>query len=239
MIKCFVDDFPFDRLHFFNSLKKYGFYEGELKPNTTHILFIDTPERSINMINELMYYKSLNIKIVFAFYDEARFRVVDELIKIGVVDKLILFDKQYQNRFDIDTYISDYFVNEELFPITKSEPIYDKKCYYGNLINRVLDDNTEYIEIESFEDLYKKIQEYKKFVVIDVGRSENGYGIIHHNKAKFVESLMCGVPTECDSGIKTINYDKFINMENIDINEIREINRRVINDFVNNLKDGK
>ena len=237
MVKCIVDNFPFNRQHFFNTIKKFDniFYEGDIKEGTTHILFIDLPENALNMISEIKHYKSLGIEIVYSFYDPYRFDYVDRLINMNLVDKLILFDKKYINRFNVKTYISDYFVNEDLFPINKVYPIYDKKCYFGNLINRNLDDNTDHLVIENFETLYKKVQEYKKMVVFDIGRLIDGT-IIHHNKAKYIESLMCGIPVECDEFIKTINYEQFKNFIDIDIDQIRDINKKVIKDFINIFK---
>lgn len=239
MIKCIVDNFPFNREHFFNTIKKNDniFYEGDLKEGTTHILFIDLPEVALNMINEIVYYKSLGIKIIYSFYDPYRFEYIDKLINMKLVDKLILFDEQYKDRFDVDTYISDYFVNEDLFPISKIEPIHKKKCYFGNLLNnRKLDEYTDHLLIENFKTLYKKVQEYEKVVIFDTGRLMDG-SIIHHNKAKFIESLMCGVSTECGPFIKTINYNHFLDYSNIDINLIRNINQRVIKDFINIFKN--
>lgn len=237
MVKCIVDEFPFNRQHFFNTIKKNKiFYEGNLRENTTHILFIDIPENAFNMIDEILYYKSLGIEIVYSFYDPYRFNYVDKLIEINLVDKLILFDKKYKDRFNIDTYISDYFVNEDLFPVNKIENIYDRKCYFGNLLNnRNLDDNTDHLIIDEFEILYKKVQQYKKVVVFDTGRLMDGT-IINHNKAKFIESIMCGVPAQCDKYIDTINYNTFLNNDNISIELIRNINQKVIKDFINIFK---
>jgi len=238
MVKCIVDNFPFSREHFFNSIKKMDniFYEGNIKEGTTHILFIDLPENALNMISELKYYKSLGIEIVYSFYDPYRFDCIYELINMNLVDKLILFDKQYINKFNVKTYISDYFVNEDLFPINKIYPLYDKKCYFGNLIERKLDDNTDHLVILEFKDLYKKVQEYKKLVVFDIGRLSDGT-IIHHNKVKYIEALMCGVSAECQEFIKTLNYDKFIDSIDIDINVIRDINKRVIKEFIDIFKN--
>jgi len=238
MVKCIVDDFPFNRQHFFNTIKKMDniFYEGDIREGTTHILFIDLPERALNMISELKYYKSLGIEIVYSFYDPYRFDCIYELINMNLVDKLILFDKQYINKFNVKTYISDYFVNEDLFPINKIYPLYDKKCYFGNLIERKLDDNTEHLVIVEFEDLYKKVQEYKKLVVLDIGRLSDGT-IIHYNKVKYIEALMCGVTAECQEFIKTLNYEKFKDSIDIDINVIRDINRRVIKEFIDIFKN--
>ena len=238
MVKCIVDNFPFNREHFFNAIKNFDsiFYEGDLKEGTTHILFIDLPENAFNMVNELEHYKSLGIQIVYAFYDPFRFECIDTLIGMDLVNKLVLFDKKYSNRFSVETYISDYFVNEDLFPINKVDPKYDKKCYFGHLMNRNLDDNTDHLSIQDFKLLYKEVQQYKKAVVFDVGILSDGT-IIHHNKAKYVECLMCGVPAECGDSIKTINYEQFSNATDININQIRSINREVIKDFTKIFKD--
>jgi hypothetical protein len=255
-IRCIIGQFSpnqelcFSHQHIYLSLKKYAdCYTGPLQEDTTHVLFIDGIENVISMKSEVLLMKEKGIKVISAFYDEPRFKIADVCIEQNLVDKLILFDKQYKERFDFSVYISDYFVNEDLFP-QQLESHNENTCYFGHLLyNRVMPsgcnkitDNTNYINF------YNIIKEYNGCVVFDTGRSEDSDKVIvHSNKAKVLEALMCGVNAYCQSGVKTKNYDRFLKPFTsgaLDINpvefkqeEIREINKSVIIEFLNECKN--
>ena len=243
------NDLCFNRKHIFSSLSKISnFYEGDFQPNTTHILFIDLVENVLGMKEYVLDMKKSNIKIIVSFFDEARFKITQDCIDLGLIDKLILFDKQYQFRFpNTPTYISDYFLNQDLFPIKYKESS-SLCCYFGhntydrNLPNSII----KIVDLTKYENLYETVQEFNGVLVFDTGRSECGEKIIHHNKAKAIEALMCGVNAYCQSGINTINYNNYISKYEsyknpisieFDQKEIFELNKKVIYNFISEIKN--
>ena len=218
-IYCVIGQFSpneqlcFSRQHIFASLNKYAnCYTGELQEGTTHALFIDVIENVVNMEAQVKEMKEKGVKVISIFYDEPRLKIADYCIKKKLVDKIILFDNQYKNRFDFNVYISDFFVNESLFP-TALEAHKLTTCYFGHLLyNRVLPEGCDKItDSSNYINFYNTIKEYNGCVVFDTGRGEDSDKvIIHSNKAKAVEALMCGVNAYCQEGIKTKKYDKFL-----------------------------
>jgi hypothetical protein len=234
MIKCTFDpSFEFNYTHGFKALKNinpFAFYQdkGQTQPDTKYWLFIDMPETILQRKFEVTLAKVQGIKIIAMVYDEARFPLVDLLISQGLVDKLILFDGQYRNRFNIPIFISDYYVNPDVFPALQSHRN-GKMCYFGHqLYDRILPQNTDYIKKDTLEEVYLKASQYTKGYVASTGKGEHG-GIIHHNKAKFIEMLFCGLKVECQMGINTLNYEHYKNKQITvdDLNSIYYINTRV------------
>lgn len=252
IVQCIIGKFSddpnlcFSRQHMFIPLTQYGnFYEGEFRKDTTHILFIDIVENVLKNKDYILEKKNKGVKIIAAFFDEARFGVADICIRLNLIDKLILFDKQYKDRFNIDTYISDYFLNENLFKL-KIKSDSKNICYFGhNLYNRYLPNIVTKIEVSNYIELYEKVQEFNGVLIFDTGKSECGFKIIHHNKAKALEALMCGVNAYCQDGIKTINYNNYLkttsdikDIPNVSFSqsEIFNINKSVIIQFIKEIK---
>lgn len=234
MIKCTFDSsFEYNYLHGFRGLYDmypFSFYQdnGKTISGTKYWLFIDMPEVIDFRRKEIIEAKKENIKIISLFYDEYRFPTVDHLISENLIDKLILFDKQYSNRFNIDSYVSDYYLSDSIFPTFKDIKN-GKMCYFGHKkFNRVLPQDCDYIVNNSLEELYEKASNYTKGYVFSTGKGEDG-GIIYHNKGKFLEMLFCGLYVECQKGLNTINYEQFKNtkIEKSDIETLCEINRKV------------
>ena len=234
MIKCTFDSsFEYNKIHGFYGLKEMFpsyFYEdtGKTLRGTKYWLFIDTPEAINDRKNEVIKSKKQGIKIISLFYDESRFPAVDRLISEGLIDKLILFDKQYKDRFRLDTYVSDYYLSDSVFPDFE-EPRNGKMCYFGHtLYDRSLPKACRRIYEKSLSELYNKASKYTKGYVATTGAGENG-GIIYHNKAKFLEMLFCGLQVLCQDGLNTINYEKFKNKEisKSDLKELHKINKFV------------
>jgi len=192
------------------------------------------------MIKFLKPVKDKGIKVVICVYDPARFPYLDPLI--DYFDKIILFDQKFKNRFPIPTYISDYFLNEELFS-KPPESYGNKVCYFGHLNDRDLPEGVVHIKSDSLKALYKNVQNFNGVYVFDIGNDEKGErGKMHHNKAKAIEVLMCGRNVYAMDRIKTKAYDKFIlpaneykNCPPVSFNqqEIFELNRKCIRDFIN------
>lgn len=234
MIKCTFDpSFEFNHVHGFlglYSINPYAFYEdrGQTLPDTKIWLFIDMPETILQRKHEVIQAKKLGIKIISLFYDEARFPVVDLLIEQGLVDKLILFDDQYRNRFNIPTFISDYYVSEVPFDFEPQQRN-GKMCYFGHkLYDRILPKSCKHISAPTLKETYQIASIHSKGYVASTGKGEHGQ-IIHHNKAKFIEMLFCGLQVECQMGINTLNYEHYKNKEitSSDLSTIRYINTRV------------
>lgn len=243
MIKCTFDrSFPFNYEHGFLALKQHAdefgdaeLYEdqGETIDGTKVWLFIDMPETIKARKAEVKEAKKQGIKIVSLFYDPARFPLVDQLIAEGLIDELILFDKNHRGRFPIPTFISDYYVNASLFPQFKEERN-GKMCYFGHLqVDRELPAKCKHIKMDDFKALYEAASYHSKGWCPSSGKDEQG-GILHHNKAKFIEMLFCGLEGECQKGIDTLNYN-FYRGRKIDMGDVYQmsfINARVINELI-------
>jgi hypothetical protein len=175
------------------------------------LLLLDFLPYSDVAVNTFKKWKDRGVKIVVAVYDPLRFVHVGMLAPL--IDKLILFDQKWQNKFpDVKTYVSDYPVNEDL--IQPTEQTKQGVCYFGHLeeSRRDLPEGVEHIKTPPGATLYSKIQEYRGAIVFDHGLSEGGYNspLDHYNKAKAVEVLMCGRQAYCMAGIKTKAYDDFL-----------------------------
>lgn len=236
MVRCTLDlSFEYNVVHGYYSIfdldNRFYLDNGDFIPNTDTWLFIDMPERVVDMSDEVLLAKSEGVKIVLLFYDEIRFPIVDYLIDVGLIDKIILFDKKYQYRFPIETYISDYYVNEKAFPMNITKKYYDR-CYFGSILADRIKPGLKYIRTKHFDKLYRFVSEYKN-AYAPSATDCNG-DIIHYNKGKFIEYLFCRMNVECGEGIKTINYE---NYKSIDIDdrlfeEIRVINKSVIEKLI-------
>jgi len=243
MIKCTFDgSFEFNKVHGFHGLHSIyplDFYEdkGKTLEGTRYWLFIDMPEEIEKRKNEVELARKQGIKIVSLFYDEARFAIVDKLIEEGLVDKLILFDQQYENRFSIDTFVSDYYVEDSMFPELNKDRN-GKMCYFGHKsFERSLPKKCKHISSHTLKGLYEIASIHSKGYVASTGRGEGG-NIIYHNKAKYIEMLFCGLDVECQKGINTINYEQYKNREitEVEFEEIHKINTRVRCEILNQIK---
>lgn len=182
--------------------------------STTHYLIADVDVSVNDRVQQILNYKDQGIKIILMVFDPAAFPRVQRFVDAKMLDKVILFDEQFRNRFSVPTYITDYFFNEKLFPIKKTQG--DKGiCIFGHLqhgrpniydLPKIDDDE----KIKSYFDLYSKIQGFNGVAVYDTGLSEDRSSIVVYNKAKPVESLMCGVDAYCRDGIKTKRYQRFL-----------------------------
>jgi hypothetical protein len=183
----------------------------------THFLILDVDYGALQYkIEDFKRLKSQGIKFILLTFDPANFWFVDTLINENILDKVIIFDKQYveyfKNHGNIEVYVSDYFFNEDLFnikPLPKSPSV----CVFGHLIHgrEVLPTYNSVkvdININSYQDLYSRVQLFNGAIIHDTGTYN--HRIIHHNKAKAVEVLMCGVNAYCYPGINTKRYNQFL-----------------------------
>ena len=238
-------DVCFSYNHMYLALKKHAdCYVGGFQEGTTHMLFLDVIQNVLKMRDEVEFVKKKGVKIVATTFDPANFADTDTIIANNLIDKLILFDEQYKDRFNFNVAISDYFLLQDLFPppyVGKQEGV----CYFGHLL-KVYERHNEYNlplieDFGSYQGLYQKVQKYNGVCVYDTGKGELPNQVIHHNKAKAVEALMCGVNAYCQDGIRTKNYDKYLKKFNqienpvpIDFtqDEIFRANEKVIKDFL-------
>ena len=159
---------------------------------------------------------------------------MDQLISDKLIDKIILFDKKYENRFSIDTLISDYYLSDMKFPDFNEERN-GEMCYFGHKkYERYLPKDCVHISKNSLQGLYKEASLYTKGCVFSTGKGENG-DLIYHNKAKFLEMIFCGLEVEYQEGINTINYEEYKNKKILksDLNDLSEINNKVKSDIYN------
>lgn len=182
--------------------------------DTTHYLIMDVDPKVYTQMNDIMAYRKQGLKVVLMVFDPAWFPMVDIFISNKMLDKVVVFDGQYKDRFNCNTFVSDYFFNDQVFPITSAKPK-SGVCVFGHLEHgRVNDYNVPRVDtdplVQSYSDLYKSVQNYNGVAIYDTGLDERRSGLIHHNKAKAVETLMCGRNPYCQDGIKTKRYDKFL-----------------------------
>lgn len=237
MIKCTFDaGFHFNKTHGFQGLQSMypsEFYEdtGQTLEGTKYWLFIDMPEEIGRREVEVRLAKEQGVKIISLFYDESRFPFVDRLVSMGLIDMFILFDKKYQDRFPISTYISDFYLLETPFPLYNKERN-GKQCYFGHrLYGRTLPPECEHVMGDTLEDVYSLSSTHSRGYVTSEGKGERGE-VVYQNKAKYVEMLFCGLQVECQNGVETINYEQYKNKEitEDDLVEIHKTNDKIKRD---------
>jgi hypothetical protein len=245
----------FSHTHMYESLGKYiDCSLDTLYKDTTHYLILDIDGSLNNQIDFIKRIRNQGVKVILMAFDPAKFGIIDYYIQNEMLDKLILFDNQFKDRFRIPTYISDYFFNEDVFPGDEdyySGGIYPNEvCVFGHLLyGRNNDFNLRKIDddpgVEEYRDLYFKVKTHNGVAVYATGLSEDRSSIVHYNKAKAVETLMCGRNPYCKDGIKTKRYDRFLkkygdipNPKEIDFTqeEIFQINDLTIRELVYELK---
>ena len=253
-IKCVVGESRANRnvcfsyQHMFLPMKKYAdCYESNvIEEGTTHMVFIDVIQNVRILKNIVLDAKSKGIKIIAVTFDPANFEEADRCIEEGLLDMLVLTDMQFKDRFpNTNVYVSDYFLNEDLFSKLETKKDSDV-CYFGHLIGNYKRNNEHnlpvIVDFNSYEGLYSKVQNFNGCFIYDTGRGEDPNEVIHHNKAKAIEALMCGVNAYCQDGIKTKNYDHLLFKENdllspkkinFSQEEVFQINENVIKEFLN------
>lgn len=206
--------------HLFNPIKELmPCYEGRgfsIEPGTTHYLILDV---GLHLEQNYLFLKQLRkngIKVVCIFFDPAAFSRVKKYIAAGCIDKCIIFDQKFQSEFGCPTYVSDYFFDEKLF-IIADKTNNGKVCLFGtfgpNVIqgSRINNYGLDVVDSNAsdYRTLYSNVQKYNGVAVYDSGMSEDFKKVVHYNKAKFVEALMCGRNGYCCDGITTKLYDKY------------------------------
>ena len=178
-----------------------------------YYLILDLGLHVNNQINEIANYRKQGIKTILLVFDPAAFNRVYNLIDGNALDKIILFDAQFKNKFKTSVFVSDYFLNKDLFEENNNKHE-NKVCVYGTLgcVGRNNEYNLDIVDktLDSYEDFYKIVQKYNGVCVYDTGFNENFSGLEHYNHVKAVEALMCGVNPYCQPGIKTKRYDKYL-----------------------------
>lgn len=235
--------------HLFNPIKElipcYAGRARSIEAGTTHYFILDV---GLHLEQNYLFLKDLRksgIKVVCIFFDPAAFSRVKKYIAAGCIDKCIIFDHKFQSEFGCPTYVSDYFFDEKLFPKVTDKTNNGKVCLFGtfgpNVIqgSRINNYNLDVVDthISDYRQLYSKIQEYNGVAVFDSGMSEDFKKVVHYNKAKFVEALMCGRNGYCCDGISTKLYEKYKlhysqipNPQDIvfDQSEIFDLNRKTL-----------
>lgn len=237
-------DFDFNKNHMVGSLEKY--FETTSINDAEYHLILDLGMYVNQQIEQLVELRKQGQKIILMVFDPAAFGRVDNLVRCDALDKLILFDKQFEKRFPIKTFISDYFVNENIFPEMNDIKMFENEvCVYGTI--GPVDRNNEYnlkrvdFNVNNYVDFFNNVKEYNGVCVYDTGMNEHFSGISHYNHCKPIEALMCGVNAYCQSGIKTKRYDRFLkkfeqipNPVKVDFDreDIKKINKLTIEELI-------
>lgn len=246
-------DLSFAHQHLFGALSKhFTCYTNEhhmIDDDTTHYIIMDLGKSVEDNFQRIQQLRKDGIKVILMVFDPISFVRIDDYINSGLLDKIILFDQKFQNRFNLPTYVSDYFFNEELFPIAPVEHN-DFVCVFGHLshersnefkLNKIDETNPGL-----YSQLYMKVQHYNGVCIYDTGIGEDATTVVHYNKAKAVETLMCGRNAYCTAGINTKNYNQYLKKftqipEPLSVDfiqdEIFQINRRVIKELIKELEN--
>lgn len=221
MIDAFFNTFPanprpefdFNRNHMVGVLEKY--FNSTTPEKASHYFILDVGIHVDSQIDEICNLRKQGKKIILMTFDPANFRRVDQFVYRNMLDKVIVFDAQFKDRFrGPKTYVTDYFANPVLFSRDSNLRGKNEVCVYGTIghIGRPNIYNLPQLDtmVDNYLDLFKLVSSYNGVAVYDTGMNEVFSAIVHYNKAKAVEALMCGVNAYCQDGIKTRRYDRFL-----------------------------
>jgi len=161
---------------------------------------------------------SQGTRIIAITYDPSSFKGIYPLVEDGSLSGVVIFDKAHGNKFNCKTFVSDYVFNEEFVP--KDSGVHSNEvCIYGtvgNIPQRMNRFNLPKIDDidTNYPKLYKDIQKYNGVHVFTTSLGEDGITVVHNNKAKPVEILLCGRNPYCEMPMSTIRYDKYLKNEN-------------------------
>lgn len=219
-------------------------YGDAIPSDTTHYVIFDVRPGLEEIMDDLRKLRAAGLKVIIFSFDPANFKRIDFFIAKEAISKVILFDTKFKWRFKIPTYVTDYFFHQPLFP--KAPDSYHlQPCVFGSL-EHGRDNNECFPKIDepipsSYEELYRRAQQFSGVHVWDTGLDENHKQIIHYNKAKSIEALMCGRDAYCHDGINSINYNRYLRhfsemtappRVNFDQERIWDINKRTIFDVI-------
>lgn len=231
----------FTYTHMYESLSKYINCSESLKSDSTHVLFLDFIPTEADL-QDAINCKRQGLKVCVTLFDPPRFGDLDLFKSLDAVDEIILFSKVFQNVYP-EAYISDYFFNEEVF-LKQTSEYENKLCVFGGLgYGRDLPCPIDKVDIgiSSYKDLYSRVMNYNGVFVFDTGHDRNWQNIVHYNKAKAVEALMCGRNSYCQEGIKTLRYNSYLkshlmynSLEPVSFSQddIFRLNKQTIEDFI-------
>lgn len=235
----------FTQNHMYDVFRRYHeCSDTEYPDGMTHYFIMDVDIRIDGQIDEICKLRKQGVKVVLMTFDPANFLRVDNFINHDMLDKVIVFDKQFQHRFRVSSYVSDYFFNEDLFPTPKFRN--SEVCVFGHLEHgRSNDFNLPRVDtnpmVKSYWNLYEEVQKYNGVAIYDTGLSEDRSRIVYYNKAKAVETLMAGRNPYCKEWIHTKRYNRFLkkysdipNPKEIDFSqdEIFKINELTIKELL-------
>lgn len=229
----------YNTVHMHGALSKVLDCSASTLQDASHMLLLDVPPTIDDNIDAFINFRRGGGKVTLMTFDPFNFRRVDSYIERGMLDMVMVFDQQFKNRFNIKTYVTDYFFNQDRFP-THEVPYHNQACIFGHLVYRHNEHNLPKVDngISSYAQLYNNVRQFNGVAVFDNGLNEDGSAIITHNKAKAVETLMCGRNPYCMSGINTIHYNQYLKsyddiltLKEVDVPQemIFKINQDVLN----------
>lgn len=206
--------------HLFNPLSQifpsYSIEDkGGIFSDTTHLFILDICESLESRYRSLVNLRQEGVKVVAFTFDPANFIRLRRYVESGSIDKVVVFDQRFYGRFNCKMYVTDYFFNQNLFPITNKENN-GKVCIYGTISDiRPNDYQLDVADVtdppvKSLIEVYSNIQKYNGVATHDAGLDETRTNVDHYNKARGVETLMCGRVPYCKPGINTKNYNRFL-----------------------------
>ena len=187
--------------------------------------------------------KSLNKEVIITTFDPANFSYIKHLEEESLFSRVVVFDQQFSTYF-ANSIVSDYWLNDTLFP----KEFVDKNgvCTFGHLeCGRTLPPQVTKVDSDKIDlvSLYNKVSRFSGVVVFDSGVC-NG-SIIHHNKAKSLEALLCGCIPFCKEGISSPVFGRFFKKFEeytkpirpfSEIEEVSSLNKVTIDNFIKLIK---
>jgi hypothetical protein len=197
------------------------FYRGDVPSevasgdiNTDYYVIVDNIGESRHIVSSIAKMKKKGIKIVVVTYDPPSFKDVDFFDALELVDLVITFDRKFSNRFKCKQYVCDYVFNPEYVPQSVKADYSNRVCIYGTVTGVGRNNRFNLPKIDDYstdyQALYRKIQDYNGVHVLTPGLDEDSKELIHYNKAKPIEVLLCGRNPYCEDGLDYIDYNKYL-----------------------------
>lgn len=242
-----IPELCYNTVHMHGSLSKVLDCNATSFDDASHALILDVPNTIEENAQRFIDFRKNGGKVTLMVFDPFRFPRVDRFIEQKMLDMVVLFDQRFQNRFtNIKSYVTDYFFNQDVFP-TNEVSYKNEACVFGHLLHgRHNKYNLSRVDeyVNSYEELYTNVRMFNGVMVLATGLDETGGSIITHNKAKAVETLMCGRNPYCGEGINTIYYNQYLkkyedipNLKEVDFSQevIFNINKQVLEQLANEI----
>jgi len=211
------------------------FMQGNI--NVDYYIIIDNIGENGRFVDVVTRMKKNGTKIVVVTYDPPNFKDIDVFDSKELLNAVITFDKKFDKRFKCTQFIFDYMFDPKFIPTTVKTEYSNSVCIYGTIDGEGRGNRYNLTKIDDlgtdYNTLYNRIQDYNGCHVFTPGLSEDGRTLIHYNKAKPIEILLCGRNPYCEEGLDYLSYNKYLKTADMipnpvpvdfDRNEILSIN---------------